>query len=268
MYNKTMDIKSWSHRLDVLSLGEIYLYKELGSTNQVAEDLIEQGAPHLSLILADSQTEGRGRSGRSWVTKSGKALAFSLILYPDPALVRDNQLERISGLGSLAVAEVLKEKLGLNAEIKWPNDVLIDGKKVSGVLVELHWDGTKLKSVVIGIGINVYKESVPDIELNFPAASLEDFWNEPISRLDLLVELLQAILKWYPRIDSPSFIKKWDDYLAFKGEQVTLLSGDTVIEKGCLEGLSPDGYLLINSETGDQRSFRTGEIQLRLVDRF
>ena len=263
-----MDIKTWKQRLAELPLGELYLYQELDSTNQVAEDLIIQGAPHLSLILADSQTAGKGRSGRSWVTNPGKALAFSLILYPDQTMIKDNHLERISGLGSLAVAEVLNEKLGLTTEIKWPNDVLVEGKKVSGVLVELHWSGPDLNSVVIGVGINVHKGSVPDFKLNFPAASLEDYSDKPISRLDLLVDLLQTILKWYPRITTQLFLNTWNDYLAYKGEQVLLLSGDNIIERGCLEGLSSDGSLVISSSTGDQRSFRTGEIQLRLVDRF
>jgi len=262
-----MDIRTWKERLEELPLGELYIYQELGSTNQVAEDLIIQGAPNLSLVLADSQTAGRGRAGRSWVTKPGKALAFSLILYPEQALIKADQIEKLSGLGSLAVAEALKENLGLNPEIKWPNDVLLSGKKVSGVLVDLNWTAGDIKSIVIGIGINVHKGSVPDHELNFPAASIEEFTNTPVNRLDLLVDILQSLLKWYSKITSQIFMTTWEGYLAFKEEQIILVSGNQVIDQGYLVGLSTAGSLVIRTDSGDQRQYRTGEIQLRLVDR-
>jgi len=248
-------------------LGEIYLYQEVGSTNQVAEELIYHGAPHFSLVLADSQTAGKGREGRSWTTYPGKALAFSLILYPDPGLIGSAQLEMLSGLGALAVAEALRDHLGLNPEIKWPNDVLVDRKKVSGVLVDLNWSGSDLKGVVIGIGINVLRGSVPDFDLNFPASSLEELGGEEISRLDLLVNLLDSFLKWYPRLGSQTFITAWDAYLAFKGEPVRLVSSGRTVDQGRLMGISPEGSLIILSGTGAERQYRSGEIQLRLVDR-
>jgi BirA family biotin operon repressor/biotin-[acetyl-CoA-carboxylase] ligase len=262
-----MDINSWKARLEELPLGELFIYQELSSTNQVAEDLIIQGAPNLSLILADSQTAGKGRAGRSWITVPGKALAFSLILYPDPAFVKADQIEKLSGLGSLAVAEALKENLGLNPEIKWPNDVLISRKKVSGVLVDINWTAGDIKSIVIGIGLNVSEGSVPDQELNFPGASIEEFTKLPVNRLDLLVDIIQSLLKWYSKIPTQTFMAAWEGYLAFKKEQVALVSENQIIDQGCLEGLSADGSLVIRRDSGELREYRTGEIQLRLVDR-
>lgn len=263
-----MDVNTWKNRLEQLPLGELYLYQELGSTNQVADDLAQQGAPPFSLVVADSQTAGKGRSGRSWVTQPGKALAFSLILYPESSLIEANQLEKLSGLGGLAVAEVLAENLSLNAEIKWPNDVLVDGKKVAGVLVDIHWSGPDLKAVVLGIGINVLKGSVPDYPLNFPASSLEELAGKEFSRVDLLVDVLRAILKWYPRITTQSFLTAWEGYLAYKKEQVTLLSAEDIVDQGQLIGISDNGSLIIQSDSGDENHYRTGEIHLRLVDRF
>jgi BirA family biotin operon repressor/biotin-[acetyl-CoA-carboxylase] ligase len=262
-----MDIHAWTNRLAELPLGELFLYQELGSTNQLAEELLHQGVPNLSLVLADSQTAGKGRSGRSWVTNPGTSLAFSLIIYPDQDLLEKKELERVSGLGALAVAEVLNEKTGLKAEIKWPNDVLVGGKKVSGVLVDLNWSGKDLKAIVIGIGLNVHRGSVPAEPLNFPATSLEESGVKHPSRLDLAVDILEAMLRWYPRISTPEFLTAWGANLAYQGQEVKLVVNDHLIEKGRLMGLSPEGALLILTAAGEERIFRTGEIQLRLVDR-
>ena len=262
-----MDVNTWKKGLGQLPLGELYLYQEVGSTNQVADDLAQQGAPPFSLVVADSQTAGKGRYGRSWITQPGKALAFSLILYPESAQIEANQIEKLSGLGALAVAEVLTEKFSLGAEIKWPNDVLVDGKKVAGVLVDINWSGPELKAVVVGIGINVLKGSVPDSPLNFPASSLEELAGNKFSRLDLLVEVLRAFLKWYPRIKTQTFITAWEGYLAYKKEQVMLLSADDTVDQGQLIGISHNGSLIIQSDSGDENHYRTGEIHLRLVDR-
>ena len=157
-----MDLSVWRSRLKELPLGELFLYQEVGSTNSAAENHIKTGAPAFSLILADTQTAGRGRHGRTWETRAGKALAFSWILYPEPGLLTPETLGKLSGLGALAVAETLIEGYQLEAEIKWPNDVLVEGKKVCGVLVDVHWAGNQLKDVVLGIGINVSRGSVPE----------------------------------------------------------------------------------------------------------
>jgi BirA family biotin operon repressor/biotin-[acetyl-CoA-carboxylase] ligase len=262
-----MDVNAWKKRLEQLPIGELYLYQELGSTNQVANDLALQGAPPFSLVVADSQTAGKGRYGRSWVTQPGKALAFSLVLYPESGLVEANQLEKLSGLGGLAVAEVLSDNYSLDAEIKWPNDVLVDGKKIAGVLADANWSGPELNAVILGIGINVLMGSVPDYPLNFPASSLEELARKEFSRLDLLVDVLRAFLKWYPRITTQTFLTAWEGYLAYKKEQVMLISAEDTIDQGQLIGISDNGSLIILSDSGDENHYRTGEIHLRLVDR-
>lgn len=262
-----MDINIWKRKLEQLPLGDLHLYQELGSTNLVADQLVQKGALPFSLVVSDSQTAGKGRHGRSWITKPSKALAFSMILYPESGLVEANQLEKLSGLGALAVAEVLTEKFFLDTEIKWPNDVLVDGKKVAGVLVDVNWNGPELNAVILGIGINVLKGSVPDIELNFPASSLEELTGKDFSRLDLLSEILKSILKWYPRMTSQTFLTAWQGYLAYKNEQVTLYSGEDIIDQGQLIGISENGSLIIQLDSGDDKHYRTGEVHLRLVDR-
>lgn len=263
-----MEITTWKKRLSDLPLGDIYLYQQVGSTNQEAEFLIEKDAPAFSLVAADAQTAGRGRHGRTWETRAGKALAFSWILYPEPDWIRPESLGKLSGLGALAVAEVLTDKYQLEAEIKWPNDVLVSGKKVSGILVDVRWTGTQIKDAVLGIGINVHQGSVPDEQvLHFPAISLQELSGRKINRLDLLVQILESLLKWYPKLTSESFIAIWREKLAYKNQTVTLTVGEEIIDQGRLLGISEEGSLILLSDDGSERLFKTGEIQLRLVDR-
>lgn len=262
-----MDTLLWQQQLSKLPLGDIFLYPEVGSTNQVAEEKIESGCPPFSLVIADSQTEGKGRLGRHWVTRAGKALALSWILYPEPGRIQPETLGRVSGLAPVVVAEVLKEFYALPAEIKWPNDVLVNGNKAAGVLVDVRWKGCQITDVVLGIGINVARDSVPPREeLNFPAISLEEAAGQEISRLELLTHIMETLIKWYSRLAEPSFIKAWDSMLAYKGQQVKLTTERGLSGEGKVAGISDDGSLRLISAAGEEKEYHSGEIQLRLVD--
>ena len=263
-----MDSSLWKKRLAKLPLGDIHFFPEVDSTNLAAVELIKAGAPPFSLVIADSQTEGKGRLGRTWITKPGKALALSWILYPDPGRLQPETLGMVSGLAPVALAEVLREEYGLNAEIKWPNDVLVNGKKAAGVLVDVRWNGCEVTDVVLGMGVNVASGSVPSPdELNFPAISLEEAAGKEISRLDLLVDIMESLIKWYSRLVEPSFIRTWDSMLAFKEEQVRLTTDRGLRGEGKVGGISTDGSLVLISESGQETEYHSGEIQLRLVDR-
>jgi BirA family biotin operon repressor/biotin-[acetyl-CoA-carboxylase] ligase len=136
-----------------LPVGEIRCFEQIGSTNDEAARLVAQGAPHLTLVIAEEQTAGRGRGGNTWYSPAGASLAFSLILYPhhlEPYL-----LPRLTALGALAVKDALNKLYDLPAQIKWPNDVLVHRQKVCGVLAEAQFDGDQVKALVLGIGINV-----------------------------------------------------------------------------------------------------------------
>jgi len=263
-----MDIPRWKERLAELPIGDLYVYSEIGSTNQEAERLIQEGAKPFSLVVADSQTAGRGRGGRTWITQPGQALAFSWILYPEKGRIQPETLGRISGLGALAVAETLQEGYGLNAEIKWPNDVLVEGKKVAGILVEVHWDGCQLLDVILGIGINVGVNSIPDgHRLNFPATSLEAACGREINRLDLQVGIIISLLKWHRRLAEPSLIHAWNQRLAYKDQFVSLTAPKGLIAEGKVLGVEEDGALILEISRGHVRQYHSGEIQLRLVDK-
>ena len=130
-----------------LSLGEVRYFESIGSTNDEALAWAAKGAPDLSLVIADEQTAGRGRLNRTWFTPKGTALAMSLILRP----ASGTPLSRTVGLAALSIADSLLKR-GLTPRIKWPNDVLLNGKKIAGILVETVWAGTEVESLVIGIG--------------------------------------------------------------------------------------------------------------------
>jgi BirA family biotin operon repressor/biotin-[acetyl-CoA-carboxylase] ligase len=153
---------------------------------------------------------------------------------------------------------------GLTAQIKWPNDVLINGKKVCGILTESVWSGEDVDCVVIGIGVNVLKGSVPSAEkLIFPATSLEDELGDAPARLEILHEILARLIDLRPRIGTDEFIAQWQSLLAYQGEAVQVESGTTPPVTGHVLGLDSDGSLQLRNEHGETITVRFGDVRLR-----
>ena len=142
-----------------LPLGGLRYFDQVSSTNEAAMMWLDQSARDWSLVVADEQTAGRGRFNRRWVTKPGAALAFSLVLRLAPEEI--SHLTLFSPWAALAVAQTLENRFQLRPQIKWPNDVLLSGRKISGILAEISWVGAALEGVVLGIGINVARAAVP-----------------------------------------------------------------------------------------------------------
>lgn len=254
-----------------LPLGGVRFFQRIASTNDEASKWINAGCPDLALVIADEQTAGRGRGGRKWFTPPRSALAFSVVFRVDEQI---NQLlefqyaARLTGLGALAVCLALQNNYQLPAEIKWPNDILVNRKKLSGVLVEAHWIGNELVAVVLGIGINVATTSLPPDDwdtLNphpFPATCIESLKGAPVNRWDLLYDVLEELLIWRDRLSGPEFMQTWQDNLAFQGEWVQIISpGLNAIHKmGQIIALEEDGALKIREKSGELSSLQTGEI--------
>jgi BirA family biotin operon repressor/biotin-[acetyl-CoA-carboxylase] ligase len=264
-----MDERVLRKTLSDLPLGELRYFAQTGSTNDVALAWAAEGAPDLALVYAEEQTAGRGRAGRKWFTPAGAALAFSLVIRPLPG--ERQSVSLFSGLGALAVSETLGSA-GLHAEIKWPNDVLLTGCKVSGILAEAVWMGEQIDSIVLGIGMNITPEAVPPAELlNFPATCLEaelGAFGEDTPTLDraiLLREILQALLYWRGLITKDVFIHAWQDRLAFRGQAVEIWNAGGVSYSGRIEGLEPDGSLRLRGEQEQAITVQFGEVQLRPV---
>lgn len=246
-----------------LPLGGLRFFATLGSTNDEALAWATEGARDLSVVVADEQTAGRGRSGRRWHTPAGSALAFSIVLRPSP--VERTLPARITGLAALAMIQCCKQ-LGLPAQVKWPNDILLRGRKAAGILVETVWTGNILDATVMGIGINVAATALPPAEqLTFPATSLEGELGHALSRPEILREVLTALLALRARIGTAEFIQAWEDALAFRGQQVTVGQDGERQLHGTLLGLEPDGSLRLLSD--DMPTIvHFGEIHLRPRD--
>lgn len=243
-----------------LNLPAWHYYEEVGSTNDVALAWLEGGAPDGALVIAGSQTQGRGRLGRTWVTVPEAGLAFTLILRPDAGSPLPP--ERLTALGTLAVVQALERGYDLNAQIKWPNDVLITGRKVCGILVELAWADDRLQGAVLGIGINVGRAAVPPSHLlRYPATSLEEALGRPISRWEVLRQVLEAYLAWRAHLASPEFMTAWENRLAFRNEWVQIEDGLNPPLIGRLVGLSPAGHLHLHLEDGRDHWVTAGEIR-------
>ena len=256
-----MDENTLRNQLLNLPLNAFRFYDSIGSTNDDALEWISQGAQDFSLVVADEQTSGRGRMDRRWFTPPGSALAMSLILRP----AQDEQTHpsRMTGLLALSLTESLIV-LGLAPQIKWPNDVLLNGKKVAGILVESTWTGEHLDAFVLGMGINVFEKSVPPAEqLLFPATSVETELDRQVERTGLLSAILASVLKWRPLLGTDGFLKAWDEKLAFRGQQVQVegASEETII--GELLGLESDGSLCLRDERGKSVTVQFGEVHLR-----
>lgn len=248
-------------RLAGLPITQIRWFDAIDSTNDQALAWALDDAPDGALVAADSQHQGRGRYDRKWETYPGAALAFSLIFRPNA--LEQSRLALFSPLGALAVRQSL-EKLGLQAEIKWPNDILIDRRKVSGILAEAVWQGQQVQSVVLGIGINVMPEAVPKSgESLFPAGSIEEALGRPLDRFDLLRSVLLAVFEWRQKLDSPEFHAAWNGALAFKGEMVQIEAPGSPPLVGCLEGIDPDGSLILQLPGGQTTSVMVGDVHLR-----
>lgn len=266
-----MDQQSLESRLAGLPLGGIRYFDVIGSTNDYAAAWAQRGASDTSLVIANEQTAGRGRDRRHWFTPPGSALAFSLVLRPEIP-DEEGHITRITGLGALGVSRALRQCYQLPAEIKWPNDVIINQRKVCGVLAEATWLGEHLSAVILGIGINIAPSSVPPNDWSghhqhpFPAGCIEDMLGEPVDREGLLYAILQEMLEYLPRLSEPHFIQNWRQNLAFLGDWVQVITSETEILEGQVAGLSENGSLMLRLRSGEQVILQVGELHLRPVD--
>lgn len=247
--------------LSKLPIGKIRYFDSIGSTNDEALAWAANDAKDLSLVIADEQTAGRGRLDRKWFTPPGTALAFSLILRPSPA--ERPHLSRMVGLAALSVTDSLQTR-GLSPEIKWPNDILLNGRKVAGILIESVWSGEDIDCIVIGMGVNILKGAVPDRGmLSFPATSLEEALGYPVERTEVLHDILAALVVLRPQLSTDEFMAKWEELLAYRGRQVQVEMGGADLLTGSVSGLGTDGSLQLRDQDGKSLTVQFGDVRLR-----
>jgi len=233
-------------------------YPAVSSTNDLAMDWALQGAPDGALVIADVQTAGRGRDGRPWVTRAADALAVSLVL--KPSADEAGFVTRFTTLAALGLVRALAG-LGLEGQIKWPNDVLLKGRKVAGILVEAAWQEDRLMGMVVGIGVNVSPGAVPpDADLRYPATSVEDALGWPVDRWQFLAEIIQSLNQVRANLSGDEFIRAWNAHLALRGQWVSFTQPGYDPAQMKIIGVSPDGRLILEDESGKRIAAVQGEI--------
>lgn len=251
-----------SKALDGLPLTRVVYFEETDSTNAQGLEMAARGAENHTLLVAEKQSAGRGRFGRKWVTEPGTSLAFSLILRPTSA--EAVHLSLFALLGASAVRAAAQSICNCSALVKWPNDVLLDGRKTSGILAESAWQGEELSGLVLGIGINVLPGSVPPAgELLYPATCLQAHCAIPVDRYEFLANVLENLITFRRDLTSVEFLADFNAHLAFKGQAVNLSGTGGEPASGILQDIGPDGCLRLQDDNGQIHSYPVGDLRLR-----
>ncbi|HTB82049.1 MAG TPA: biotin--[acetyl-CoA-carboxylase] ligase [Candidatus Sulfotelmatobacter sp.] len=241
---------------------DIQVFQETNSTNDVAEKLARDGVPEGVVVFAEAQTKGRGRLGRKWMSPARKGLWFSVLLRPKLHPLETTQLTVIS---ATALRRAIKTICNLNAEIKWPNDILLGGKKAAGILTEMSAETDRVRHVIIGIGVDVNLDAGEfPAELKKIATSLKAATGEKISRAELAVEILRELDADYARIRAGKFSEvadEWESACVTIGKNVTVHVGDRQF-RGRAESLDDDGALLVRTEHGHLERVIGGDVTL------
>lgn len=229
------------------------------STQPLVHIAAQQGAGDGFVLLTDAQTAGKGRLGRVWQAPSGSSLLLSMLFRPALGAPQGPRLTMCVGLGAAAAVE---EVTGLPVQLKWPNDLLLHGKKLAGVLTETQLEGDRIAYAVVGLGLNVNLALPADHELAPTAASLSQALGQPVSRLALLQALLRHIEDHYTRLQAGhSPYAAWAQRMAYYGQTVQVTLPDTTLT-GTVAGVNPDGALLVQDAAGLTHTVWAGDVLL------
>ena len=239
---------------------DIQVFEETTSTNDVIEKLARDGVKEGAVVFAESQTKGRGRLGRKWMSPTHRGLWFSVLLRPE---FRPQETTQLTVISATALRRAIKTVTGLSAEIKWPNDLLLGGKKVAGILTEMSAEVDRVRHVILGIGLDVNQSDFPP-ELRAIATSLKIEVGEEICRAELAVEILRELDFDYARICAGKFAAvadEWEAACVTIGKNVTVHVGDRKF-RGHAESLDDDGALLVRTEHGHLERVIGGDVTL------
>jgi len=239
-------------------VGQRVLYfPSLNSTMEMARREAREGAAEGTAVIAGEQTTGRGRVKRAWLSPGG-SVSVSVVLYPGIA-----QLPYLIMLASVAVARSIEEVAGLQTQLKWPNDVLIRGRKVCGILIENELKGSSVAWAVIGIGINVNMKMADFPEIAGTATSLSDELGQELPRVEIIRRLLVELERLYLELgDGARLYREWRERLITLGRKVKVISGEKVLQ-GVAEGVSRDGSLRLKHDDGSISHIVAGDVILR-----
>ncbi|MBR5421738.1 MAG: biotin--[Lachnospiraceae bacterium] len=241
----------------------VYFRKETESTNEDAKYMAEEGKEHGSLVVADAQTAGRGRRGRSWESPPGQDIYMSLLLRPD---FSPEKASMLTLLMAVSVAEVINGLYpDMKVNIKWPNDILVGERKICGILTEMNAEPDYIHNVIIGVGINVNRKDFPP-EIEEFATSLRLVHGEMIDRAQIIVGIMDYFEYYYgifaERLDVSDFVHIYDGYLVNRGREVRVLDPKGEYS-GVAEGINDKGELIVKLPDGSSTTVASGEVSVR-----
>jgi BirA family biotin operon repressor/biotin-[acetyl-CoA-carboxylase] ligase len=239
---------------------EIHVFQETTSTNDVAGRLARGGAAEGAVVFAEAQSKGRGRLGRAWISPAGKGLWFTVLLRPDIAPGRATQL---TVAAATALTRAIAVQTGIVPEIKWPNDILIRGRKVAGILTEMNAELDHVKDLLLGIGMDVnLKTGDFPASLRKMATSLQIETGQKVNRSELAVVILRELDHDYDLVKRGQFevlAEQWQERCSTLGCQVCIRMGDRFI-RGRAEAMDDDGALLVRGQHGHLERIIGGDV--------
>lgn len=239
---------------------DIRVFAKTSSTNDVIEKLARDGVKEGVVVFAESQTKGRGRLGRQWVSPARKGLWFSVLLRPD---LRPQETTQLTVAAATALWRAIHEQTGLQPEIKWPNDILIQGRKTAGILTELSAELDHVKYVILGLGLDVNMTATEfPADLRKTATSLRIESGKPVLRAELATAILRELDRDYARVCAGRFAAvadEWEERCTTLGRSVSIHVGDRRI-RGHAESLDEDGALLVRTEHGHLERIIGGDV--------
>ncbi|MBA4699665.1 MAG: biotin--[acetyl-CoA-carboxylase] ligase [Ruminococcus sp.] len=242
----------------------IYYFDQIDSTNIRAKQLGEEGVPHGTLIVAGQQNAGRGRRGRTWESPPGVSIYMSIVLRPEMAPVKAPMLTLVM---ALSAADSLKECTGLDVQIKWPNDIVLNGKKLAGILTEMSTEMEYINHVVIGVGINVNTGQLPE-ELEEKATSLRLETGRIIRRSEIIASIMKEFEGNYQLFIETQGLRqmqeKYNSLLINREKEVRILGVKEEYAAYAL-GINEKGELLVRRDNGEIEAILAGEVSVRGV---
>jgi BirA family biotin operon repressor/biotin-[acetyl-CoA-carboxylase] ligase len=231
----------------------MYYFPVVSSTMDIARDMARKGAPHFSVVVAGRQTRGRGRMRRNWHSHDG-GLYFTLILRPDIPL---QWCSRVNFAASLVLCRVIRKQTGIHAAVKWPNDLLVDGKKLSGMLSEMEAVAEMVSFITIGIGINVNNDPTADEP---GACSLLQLLEKPVSRKEILALFLDELQAYLDGSDAnlDKVVSDWKEYTCTLGRHVSVITHQET-STGLALDIDPTGALILKMTDGSLKKVIYGD---------
>lgn len=237
-----------------------HYFAEIDSTNSYARQLAENGTREGEIVIAEAQTQGRGRLGRRWQSPPFANLYFSVILRPQLLPVHAPQ---ITLMAAVALAETVASFIPQPATIKWPNDILVGGKKLAGILTEAACDSERLHHVILGIGVNLnYRLAAMPNEIRTRATSVAELTGKSVSRESFLRRLIHDLDRCYGELEETGFgalAPRWEAHFGLRGQRVRVELLDQVVA-GRAIGIDRDGALLVEDEQGAVKRVIAGDV--------